>query len=95
MLPQTIIDPQVSRQPGVSLLGVLERHVVGPFLAEDLNEPLGLVVGTWRMRPGVNVLEFEDAAGFGKGLGDLGRSVVAHPLMTLDAMTVEPGQCPT
>ena len=35
------------------------------------------------------------AAGFGKALGDLGQSVVVHHLMTLDAMTVELGQCPT
>ena len=95
MLPQTVIDRQVSRQPDVSLLGVLEGHGVGPFLAEGLNEPFGLVVGAWRVGPGANVLELEDAAGFGKGLEDVGRSVVAHHLTTLDAMTVEPGQCPT
>ena len=95
MLPQTVIDRQVSRQPGVSLLGVLKRHGVGPFLAEGLNEPLGLAVGPWRVGPGADVLQLEGAAGFGKGLGDVGRSVVAHHLTTLDAMTVEPGKCPT
>ena len=73
---------------------MLERHGVGPFLAERLNEPLGLVIGLWRVGPGADVLELEDGAGFGKGLGDVGRSVVAHHLTTLDAMTVEPGQCP-
>ncbi len=57
MRPQTVIDRQVSRQPGVSLLGVLERHGVGPFLAEGLNEPLGLAVGPWRVGPGADVLE--------------------------------------
>ena len=95
MLPQTVINQQVSRQPGVSLLGVLERHGVGPFLAKGLNEPFGFAVGPWRVGPGADVLELEDAAGFGKGLGDVGRSVVAHHLTTLDAMTVEPGKCPT
>ena len=97
MLPQTVIDRQVSRHPGVSLLGVLERHGVGPFLAKGLNEPFGFAVGPWRVGPGADVLELEleDAAGFGKGLGDVGRSVVAHHLTTLDAMTVEPGQCPS
>ena len=95
MLPQTVIDRQVSRQPGVSLLGVLERHGVGPFLAEGLNKPLGLAIGTWRVGPGADVFELENAAGFGKGLGDVGRSVVAHHLTTLDAMAVEPGQCTT
>ena len=95
MLPQTVIDRQVSRHPCVSLLGVLERHGVGPFLAKGLNELFGFAVGPWRVGPGANVLELEDAAGFGKGLGDVGRSVVAHHLSTLDAMTVEPGQCPS
>ena len=83
MLPQTVIDRQVSRQSGVSLLGVLERYGVGPFLAEGLNEPFGLAVGPWRVGPGADVLELEDAAGFSQGLGDGGRSVVAHHLMTL------------
>ena len=32
-----------------------------------------------------------DAAGLGKGLGDVGRSVVAHHLTALDALSVEPG----
>ena len=41
------------------------------------------------------MLELEDAAGFSKVLGDVDRSVVAYQLTTLDAMTVEPGQCPT
>ena len=94
-LPQTVIDRQVSRQQGVSLLGILKRHGVGPFLAEGLNEPLGLAVGPWRVGLGADVLQLEGAAGFGKGLGDVGRSVVAHHLTTLDAKTVEPGQCPS
>ena len=92
MLSQTAIDHQVSRQPGVSLLGVLERLGVGPSLAEGLNEPLGFAVGPWRVGPGLNALELEDAARFAKCLVDVGRPVVAHQLTTLDAMTVEPGQ---
>ena len=54
MLPQTVIDRQVSRQPGVSQLGVLERYGVGPFVAEGLNEPFGLAVGPWRVGPGAD-----------------------------------------
>ena len=88
-----VMNPQVSRQQGTSLLGVLERHGVGPFLAEGLSEPLGLAVGTWHVEQGADVRK--DAAGFGKGLGDVGRSVVAHHLTTVDAISVEPGQCPT
>ena len=95
MLPQTVIDRQVSRHPGVSLLGVLERHGVGPFLAKGLNESFVFAVGPWCVGPGADVLELEDAAGFGNGLGDVGRSVFAHHLTTLAAVTVEPGQCPT
>lgn len=37
------------------------------------------------------MLELEDAAGLGKGLGDVGRTVVAHHLTALDALAVEPG----
>ena len=95
MLPQAVIDPQVSREPGVSLLGVLDQHGISPFLAEGLDEPLGLAVGTWRVRPGAIVLELKDAAGFGKGLGDVGRSVVAHHLTTLHTRTIKPGRSPT
>ena len=83
MLPQTVMDRQVSGQPGVSLLGFLEWHCVSLFLAEGLNELLGIAVCPWRVGPGADVLELEDAAGFSQGLGDGGRSVVAHHLMTL------------
>ena len=69
MLPQSVMDRQVARKPAVSLLRVLERHGVGPFLAKGLNEPFGFAVGPWRVGPGADVLELEDAAGFGKGLG--------------------------
>ncbi len=55
---------------------------------------LGFAVGAWRVGPGADVPELEDAASFGKCLGDVGRSVVAHHLTTLDALAVEPGQCP-
>lgn len=45
MLPDPVMDRQVTGQPGVPLLGVLERHRIGPFLAEGLDKPLGLAVG--------------------------------------------------
>ena len=86
MLPQTVINPQVLSQPGVLLLGVLESHGVGPSLAESLNEALGLAVGSWNLGPGANELELEDAAGFGKNLRDVGRSVVARHLMIINPL---------
>jgi len=94
VLPDPVIDRQVTRQPSVPLLGVLERHGIGPFLAEGLNEPLGLAVGARRVRPGADVLELEDAASLGKDLGDVGRTVVAHHLTALDALAVEAGHGP-
>lgn len=66
MPPDLVIDRQVTRQPGVPLLGVLERHRIGPFLAEGLDEPLGLAVGAWRVGLGSNVLEAECPASLGK-----------------------------
>jgi len=37
VLPDPVIVRQVTGQPGVPLLGVLERHGIGPFLAEGLD----------------------------------------------------------
>lgn len=94
MLLQTVIDRQVSRQPGVSLLIVLARHGVGPFLVNGLNKPPGLVFGTQRLGSGADVPELQDAAVFGNGLENVGRSVVPHHFTKPNAITVEPGQCP-
>jgi len=66
VLPDPVIDRQITRQPGVSLLGVLERHRIGPFLTGGLDEPLGLAVGAWRVGPGADVLEAKRPAGLGK-----------------------------
>ena len=51
MLPQTVLDRQVSRQLGVLRLVVLERYGVVSSLAKGLNEPLGLAVGPWCAGP--------------------------------------------
>ena len=40
------------------------------------------------------MFELEDAAGFGKGLGDVGRSVIAHKLTALNALAIEPSHGP-
>ncbi len=45
MLRESVIDRQVTRQPMVAFLRVLEGHSVGPFPAEGLNEPIGLAIG--------------------------------------------------
>ena len=86
MPPHADIDRQVSRQPGVSLLGVLERHRISPFLAEVLDAPLVLA-------PGADVLEPQNAAGLVKRLGGVGRAIVAQHLTAIDALAVEPGHC--
>jgi hypothetical protein len=51
VLPETVIDRQVARQPLVAFLRVLERHSVGPFTAKGLDEPFGLAIGPWRVEP--------------------------------------------
>ena len=66
MLPEAVIDRKIPGQPEISLDGVLEGHCVRPLLAEGLNEPLGLAVGTWRVGPDADVPELEDAASIGK-----------------------------
>ena len=91
MLPQSVIDRQVSRQPGISLLGVLERHGVGPFPAERLDESLCLAVGPGGVGPGPDVPEPHGQAGDGELPGDVCRPVVRHDPPALDPLPVEPG----
>jgi hypothetical protein len=52
VFPEQVIDRQVAGQPTVSFLGVLERHPVGPFPVEGLNESLGFAVGSGPVGPG-------------------------------------------
>ncbi len=66
MFPEPAIDRQVTGQPTVAFLGVLERHPVGPFPAEGLNESLGFAVGAGRVGPGADVLEAQGLASLGK-----------------------------
>ncbi len=66
MLPETVIDRQVTGHPLVALAGVLERHSVGPFPAEGLDEPLGLAVGAWGVGPGANLLDAQHPAALAK-----------------------------
>jgi len=78
VLPDLIIDRQVAGQPAVALLRVREGHGIGPFLTEGLDEPLGLPVGSGGVGPGADVPQPQGAAVFGKRVGDVGRTVVAH-----------------
>ncbi len=66
MLPESVIDRPVGGQPLVAFLGFLERHSVGPFPAEGLDEPLGFAVGSRGVGPGADVLEAQGLARFGK-----------------------------
>ena len=56
MLPEPVIDRQVARQPLVEFLRVLERHLIGPFPAQCLNELLRFAVAPGRVGPGSYVL---------------------------------------
>jgi len=91
--PDAVIDRQVSRQPGLSLLGGLERHRISTFNAEGLDEPLGHSVRAWRVRPGADVLEAEDSGRPCECVGKVGRAVVAYDLTAIDSLAIEPGQC--
>jgi len=94
VLPQPVIDREVTRQPVVALLGVLKGHRIGPFLAKGLDEPFGLAVGTGCVRPGADVLEAKGFAGLAKAARQVSRTVVRHHLAALHAMAVEPGHSP-
>jgi len=37
VLPEPVLDREVTRQPVVAFPGVLEGHRIGPFLAEGLD----------------------------------------------------------
>ncbi len=66
MLPETVIDRQVARQPTIAFLRVLERHPVGPFPADGLDKALGLAIGAGRVGPRTDVLEAQGLARLGK-----------------------------
>lgn len=94
MLPEAVIDPQVTRQPVVPLLRVLEGHGVSPFPAQGLDKSLGFAVGAGRVGPGSDMAQPESAASLGERLGDVSGSVVAHDHAALDPLAVEPGKRP-
>ena len=55
--------PHITRKPALSLLGGLERHSIGPLLAEGLDEPLGFAVGAGRVWQSPDRPEIESLAG--------------------------------
>jgi len=88
--PDAVIDRQVLRQPGFSLLGVFERHHISPFLAEGLDESLRFLVGSWLVAPPADVAHPEHAASFGERLGNVRRPAVACTYRAaLDPLAVE------
>ena len=72
----SVIEPQGARKPPLPLLGGLEWHLIGPFPAKGLDEPLGLAVGAGRIRLGADRLEIEGLAGFALVTRAVGRAVV-------------------
>ncbi len=66
MFPEPVIDREVTRQPVVAFLGVLEGHPIGPFLTEGLDKALSLSLGAWRVGPGADVLEAQGLASLGE-----------------------------
>ncbi len=60
MLPETVIDREVARNPAVALAGVLERHPVGSSSAEGLDKPLRFAVDAGHVGSGADVFEALD-----------------------------------
>jgi hypothetical protein len=52
VLPEPVIDREVSRQPVVAFPGILESDRIGPYLAKGLDQSLGLSVGAGLVMPG-------------------------------------------
>jgi len=52
MTPAAVIDRQIARQPVVPFNGGLKGHGVCPLRQQGLDKPLGLAIGSWRVRPG-------------------------------------------
>lgn len=50
MLPELIIERDVTRQTFFTFFGALEGHSIGPFLAASQDEALGLAVGAGCVR---------------------------------------------
>lgn len=92
MLSEAMTDRQVVGQPEVLFFRVRKAQGVVPFLAESLCDPLSFVVGSGRVRLGVDVPNPQNLAGFGEWLGDVGRAVVSHHKAELNPLTVEPGK---
>ena len=66
MFPDPLIHRQLTGQPTVAFLAVLERHPLGPFPADGLSESLGFAVCAGRVGPGADVLEAQGPASLGK-----------------------------
>lgn len=91
MVPDVVIDRQISREPLGPLLQVLEGHGLSPLPAEGLDQSIGLAVGTGRVGPGANVTELQGLASVGELVGNAGRPLVAHHSLARDPLAVEPG----
>ena len=89
-VPEPVIVRQVTGQPTVASLGLLERHPVGPFPAEGLNEALGFAVGAGRVGPGADVLEVQGLASLGIAAKQVSRTVIRHDLPALHAVAGVP-----
>ena len=74
--------PVVQVQPGAKLLaalvGVPIGASVGPFSEKSLDKPFRLAVGLRCVRAGETMFQTQCAAGLGKGIGAVGRSVVGE-----------------
>jgi hypothetical protein len=65
-LKQIVVGQTDSRAALVTFLRVLERHSVGPFPAQGLDEPLGFAIGARGVGPGADVFEAQGPPGLGK-----------------------------
>lgn len=81
MLPDQVVYRQVFGQVGNLFLIVSLKHGLGAFLAEGLDEPLGLAAG-WLLGLCVDLHKLDKRPPYGKVLRNSGRFVFAYHLMS-------------
>jgi hypothetical protein len=88
------IDCQITRQPALALLLDSERHCIGPFGLQGLDETLCFAFGLGPVGPGAFGFQAQHGAGLPLLLGAVSNAVIGEHPAAGTALAVEPGPCP-
>src|SRR5216684_1564589 len=90
MGPATVVMLHPPRQQAGSVFRRVVGAAVGPLAQGGLNEPFGLAVGTWCVRPRAPVAEMEPTTGGPEAARDVARAIVGQDATDADVMGPEP-----